>query len=358
MVIAFQQQSAEAACLDSARRLWREVRAEPRSDPLVSDPGLLFSVLGLRADAWQVQLLTSQAPRLLCLQCRQSGKSTGVAALALLTALGQPETEVLITSPSLRQSLEVNRKVGQFHKGLVLGEAGRWRRKAPPVTSWQEAEKQQARDAEETARFLEQYATNPDFRLARNAAMTKEFGNGSRIRSLPCSPDTIVGPSPDLLIIDEAARVPDALYTAMRPTLSRTKGRLVVCSTPFGKRGWFWEAWDRTSKQAELVTRYNGGESQEALARAYGYPLQVVTEILKAGGKPLWETIRVSCEDCPWLTPAFLAEERLEIGERWFEQEYRVQFRDAIDSAFGSTDIERAMKPAESSMLEELGIKW
>jgi hypothetical protein len=339
-------------------------------NPLIADPGILFQLMGMKADWWQVQLLTTKASRLLCLQARQSGKSTGVAALALKRALLEPESEILILSPSLRQSVEDLRKTKQFQRVLTTGERSRRRRKgvsdivvemSHPVVSLappEVAQHQAAKDAEETAVFLEQYAYDPDFKLARNAEMTVEFGNGSRIRSLPCSSDTIVGPSPDLLIIDEAARVPDSVYAAMRPTLSRSQGQLIACSTPFGKRGWFWEAWDRTGKQQELVARYNGGESQEALARAYAYPLEVVAEILKAGGKPLWETIRVSCGDCPWLSKEFLAEERLEIGEHWFLQEYEVMFRDAIDSAFSGSDIERAMKPQPSSMLEELGIRW
>jgi hypothetical protein len=321
-----------SACSEELARLVKP----PVPNLLLQDPGILFRLMGMQADWWQVQLLTTKAPRLLCLQARQSGKSTGVAALALKQALLEPESEILILSPSLRQSVEDLRKAKQFQRVLIMGERSRRRRKGmlpsgvvpedgslpSPLTSFKEAEQQSEKDAEETARFLERYANDPDFKLARNAEMTVEFGNGSRIRSLPCSSDTIVGPSPDLLIIDEAARVPDNVYAAMRPTLSRSRGQLVACSTPFGKQGWFWEAWDRTSKQKELVARYNGGESQESLARSCSYPLEVVVEILKAGGKPLWETIRVSCEDCPWLTPTFLAEERLEIGERWYRQEY------------------------------------
>ena len=50
-------------------------------------------------------------------------------------------------------------------------------------------------------------------------------------------------PSVSLLIIDEAARVPDDLYRAVRPMLAVSDGRLICLSTPYGKRGFFYEAW-------------------------------------------------------------------------------------------------------------------
>ena len=44
-------------------------------------------------------------------------------------------------------------------------------------------------------------------------------------------------------IIDEAARVPDEVYLAMRPALVLRNGDLWLMSTPLGKRGFFYEAW-------------------------------------------------------------------------------------------------------------------
>ena len=37
-------------------------------------------------------------------------------------------------------------------------------------------------------------------------------------------------------VIDEAARVEDALYYSVRPMLAISHGRLVALSTPFGRR--------------------------------------------------------------------------------------------------------------------------
>jgi hypothetical protein len=46
-----------------------------------------------------------------------------------------------------------------------------------------------------------------------------------------------------LLIVDEAARVDDELYYAVRPMLAVSGGVLMMLSTPFGKRGVFYEEW-------------------------------------------------------------------------------------------------------------------
>jgi hypothetical protein len=47
----------------------------------------------------------------------------------------------------------------------------------------------------------------------------------------------------NLLVIEEVSRVPDELFYAVRPMLAVSGGTLVALSTPWGKRGWFYEAW-------------------------------------------------------------------------------------------------------------------
>lgn len=45
-------------------------------------------------------------------------------------------------------------------------------------------------------------------------------------------------------VVDEAATVPDELYYAIRPMLAVSRGKLVVMSTPAGRRGWFFQAYE------------------------------------------------------------------------------------------------------------------
>ena len=109
---------------------------------------------------------------------------------------------VLLLSPSLRQSGEL------FHKVLLNYETGGKLVKARSQTR-----------------------------------LSLELVNGSRILCLPGKDQNIRGFSPELLIIDEAARVADDLYKSVRPMLAVSRGRLIAMSTPFGQRGWFFEEW-------------------------------------------------------------------------------------------------------------------
>src|SRR5207249_9056453 len=46
-----------------------------------------------------------------------------------------------------------------------------------------------------------------------------------------------------LLLVDEASRVDQDLYLAMLPVLAVSGGDIWLISTPFGRRGFFYQAW-------------------------------------------------------------------------------------------------------------------
>jgi hypothetical protein len=194
---------------------------------------------------------------------RQSGKSTTTAIIALHQATYQPGSLVLLLSPSLRQSAELFRTV-----------AGIYTRTGATVPPKAES------------------------------ALRLELTNGSRVISLPATEATIRGVSGvDLLVVDEASRVANDLYNAVRPMLATSGGRLVALSTPFGTRGWWYEAWRSTER---------------------------------------WERYEVPATMCPRISPDFLEEEQRTIGEWWFRQEYLCEFLDAESSAFRRVDIDNA----------------
>jgi hypothetical protein len=211
---------------------------------------------GLEPDAWQRMVLSSHSSQVLMKASRQSGKSQVAAAVALREALLVPGALVLLLSPSLRQS-------GELYRAKLVplfNDQGR------PVA------------------------------VTQGSALQMTLANGSRIISLPGTEETIRGYSGvQLLVIDEAARVADELYAAVRPMLAVSGGRLVALSTPFGKRGWFFEEWT------------GGGE---------------------------WGRVRVTAEECPRIDPEFLAAERRALGERWYRQEYLCSFEDTADAVF------------------------
>jgi hypothetical protein len=229
-------------------------------------PTLLMGDAGLEPDPWQARLLQSWgAKRALLLCSRQSGKSSVAAALALREALLRPPALVLILSPTLRQSSEIFRD-----KLLRLYDAC-----GQPVES------------------------------KARTALSLELGNGSRVVSLPENEAGVRGFSGvSLLIIDEASRVDDALYYAVRPMLAVSGGGLLALSTPHGKRGWFYEEW---------------GHGQG------------------------WERVKVTAEECPRISPEFLTGERLTMGERWYRQEFFCSFEDVVGQVFSDEAIRRAV---------------
>jgi len=227
------------------------------------DPVRFARRCGVEPDPWQAGVLRSRHRRMLLNCSRQSGKSTTTALVALHEALYVSNALVLLLSPSLRQSSELFRKVSQSY--TALGES-------VPATS------------ETTLRL--------------------ELENGSRILSLPASEATIRGYSGvDLLVVDEAARVPAELIAAIRPMLAVSHGRLITLSTPWGSRGWWYSAW----------------KSEED-----------------------WLRVKIPATSCPRIAPAFLEAERRELGSFWFDQEYLCEFLDAESAAFRSRDIESA----------------
>ena len=237
------------------------------------DPGNVLRHSGMTPDAWQLDVLRSRAERTLLLCSRQAGKSTVAAALAIHQAVATEEALVLLLSPSLRQSQELLRKVHELARHISVAD-----------------------NAEETSLRL-------------------ELPNGSRIISLPGSQDTIRGFSRvSLMVIDEAAFVDEEIYYAARPMLAVSRGRLIALSTPYGKRGWFHDAW--------------------------------------ADGGDHWHRILAPATACPRIDAAFLAEERRQLGEMRFRQEYMAEFVDADDQLFAEHLIRRAL----SDELEPLSI--
>jgi hypothetical protein len=159
--------------------------------------------LGIVPDAWQRDLLGSSSGRLLLNCCRQSGKSTMSAVVALHRAIYHPGSLILCLAPALRQSQELFSKIVGFYRELGRPLAPQGERK-----------------------------------------LSLELENGSRIVTLPGTEKTIRGFSGvDLLIVDEASRVADELYYATRPTLAVSGGRLIMMSTPWGCRGVFHQEW-------------------------------------------------------------------------------------------------------------------
>lgn len=275
-----------------------------------------------------------------------------MSACAIVEAITYPYAEVVVLSRTLRQSVELLRKVKELWRGLTGGRVNR-RRNYLPVST-----KTEVTTLEADAKFVgwEQalLMTEEFTGKVSNKALSMDFPNGSRITSLPCNPDGIVGFSAiTLLILDEAARVSEAAFNVASPFLAATEsqhgrpGRKIVASTPYGKRGWFWESWDRTERQKEAHARgvcdgraglttcpWSERDAERRLER------QAWTDGRE--GRPLvtqWYTVRVTADQCPRISEQFLADEREQLGVRWYNQEYNCEFCDLVDSVFSHEDV-------------------
>ena len=70
-------------------------------------------------------------------------------------------------------------------------------------------------------------------------------------------------------------------------------------------------------------------------------------------GEGDWQRVKITAEQCPRISPQFLAEERRALGERWFNQEYRCEFSECLDAVFSWADIQAAMSDDIKPLLLE-----
>lgn len=242
--------------------------------PYCSPMEFVTNLLHLQPDPTQLQLLETN-PRRLILNCsRQWGKSTITSAQAVYHAVFQPGSLILVLSPTGRQSSEFVSKAATWLRLLHL-----------PVRG----------------------DGHNDYSL--------RLPNNSRIVGLPGKDDNIRGFSAvSMLLIDEASRVPDALYRAVRPMLATSDGQLWLMSTPNGRDGFFYREWASDDAQ--------------------------------------WTRISVPATACPRISPEFLAEERRALPLHFFEQEYLCQFHHAEDAVFSAEVIANAFNDAPPLILD------
>jgi hypothetical protein len=212
------------------------------------DPVAFARRCGIEPHAWQIEALRSTDPREAWICGRQTGKTTAAALLAThAITYGAPGSNVVLLSPGARQSGEVFMLAKHFYAAL-----GR------PAGAASE----------------------------RETSLTTE--GGSRLISLPGGTGgaTIRGLNCSLLIVDEGAQVDDEVFTASRPFVATTHGRILAMSTPWTQEGWF--------------------------ARA------------AMGKDPGWTLRKVPASDV--LDPAFLESERSSMTPGDFAREYMNSF--------------------------------
>jgi len=81
-----------------------------------------------------------------------------------------------------------------------------------------------------------------------------QLRNGSEVRSraVGITGNSVRGFTGDVLIVDEAARMPESVWTAAKPTLLTTAGQIWICSTPFGRQGYFYDCYLNKGKRFKV----------------------------------------------------------------------------------------------------------
>jgi hypothetical protein len=243
------------------------------------DPATILDVIGYdevpgggpaSADEWQKTILRSTARRMLVNCHRQAGKSTACAGLAMHTALYDAPALILIVSSGLRASGEMFGKVNTAYERLG--------RPVPTV---------------------------------EDNSITLALANGSRVVALPNNPNTIRSYSaPKLVIADEASRIDEPVFAAIRPMLAVSQGRLILLSTPHGRRGEFYRMW--------------------------------------SSGDPAWERIELRGEDNPRISRDYLDQERRDMIAWEFRQEWECSFEDMSDQLISGEVITQAFSSTEA----------
>lgn len=226
------------------------------------------TILNFQPDPKQAAVLASRANEGIVNCSRQWGKSTLMAILALHKALSQPHGLILFLAQGKRQSRELLAKVEVFLDQLAIKRKG-------------------------------------------NAETDKGIflPNRSRFIALPCAGHKLRGYSAaSMIVIDEAAQVPDAVYNIVRPMRMVSRGDVWLSSTPFGRRGFFYEEWI----------------SQEPMAR-----------------------FAVPASECPRLDADLLAREKRRMTDAYYRQEFQCEFVDPDDALFPLHLLNRAIADDE-----------
>jgi len=187
---------------DNLSEIWEE--AEKEREKLSKDPITFFEqVVGFKPTAYQRDLAKKfKNNQFTAMRWnRQSGKSWIAAALLLNYAFTHPGAYIGIVAPGWRQSKLVIRRI-------------RW--------------------------FLRKLPTEVCPKPARTVLY---FSNGSIIEAFPNNPETIRGPTLNVIFWDEANHTPgdEDLYTAILFTISTTKGKVLISSTPWNTDSVFYK---------------------------------------------------------------------------------------------------------------------
>ena len=279
------------------------------------DPAAYLRGIGFEVFPWQDEVLSDPATRICIDGARQGGKSTLMSAIVCHKAKYTPKSLSVILAPTLMQANEDMMKIKSF---------------------------------------IGQDKTYP--KLTRSGAQEIATEKGSRILVLTASDDAARGFSnPDIILFDEASRIGDEVYEAVRPMITdNPKARIYEISTPNGKQGFFYSHFSSYRWSRYLVrSPWTARDSERGPVLVPLSEDEAIAELrrnVKASAKP--EKIRF------FFSPRHYNEAEQEdalsgMHIRKYLQEYGCEFVDAEDQVFSQDLIESMFASPAESVFEE-----
>ena len=245
------QSSSKAPDIDEERL--RRALLEIASSPTKFCSGFL----DFKPYPYQKEMLEDPSRFIVVCAGRRVGKSLVMSVKALWFAYTHPKSSTLIVAATQRQSmLMFDKLLGHIYDSPLLSVS-----------------------------------------VTRKTRTIIELSNGSRIVALPCGRygKTLRGENADLVIIDEAAFVPEEVITnVMMPMIATTNGKMILLSTPYDKAHFFYKAFN----------------------------------------SPRWSKYRFKTSDNPLVTQEYLDMQLESSGEKAFRQECLAEFVDDESTYF------------------------
>ena len=197
--------------------------------------------------------------------CRQSGKSQTISAILLHHALTNPNTHIGIVGPSWRQTKLIIRRIN---------------------------------------RFLHKLPKNTHHKPQKT---TVTLTNQSTIEAFPNNPETIRGPTLNILYADEFNFIPNdtEMYDAILFTLGTTNGKFICTSTPWSTDSIFHKIFNNPAYNDYAKSHITWEQAQEPNG-----PLK----------KQILEKIKRQLEGNPWRWKREMEAEWAEDESAWLPQ--------------------------------------
>lgn len=258
--------------------------------------------LGFHPFPWQDAILASEGKRIIINAARQSGKSTIISTDPCWTAKYSYKSLSIVLAPTKEQSQDDMEKVQEF----MISDST-YPQYDPPAT-----------------------------------IHVKVTGTKSKIKVVPAKQSARGKSKPKVVILDEAAQIDELVYTeVVKPMFTNNPGRLILLSTPYGKRGFFYDIFCNP-RPRDPWERFEIRSPWEPVQTPHGLDLVPYMD----GDEKAYQAERAKHGIKAWFSPNHQDYEEqfqnlYDMGIRKYRQEYCCEFVETEASVFSYAEVER-----------------